>query len=638
MGKKFYTVKQVAETLGFSTNTVYKYLDEGRIKATRLGGEGRFRIPESEVVRLLGDKQEGILPEQVAESVPHSISQPVAQVQDDPPALSIQEDKTERLSISTRLGNINLFDWFIATYAIFVGFSSLLFPYYTQDISFEPYLYLHMSIKISLVLLALSYVVFHLFLSKRKTLHMVIQILLGLAFIFLGIPAFETGNYLNASGSFSVAAVILVFAFIKTNDFLKFFTFTLLTTSMAGAIVIFHPGLFPLQSIGQWIAENTDLYILIFIFSVITFLLTGILGYLKSPKVLFFAMAMIGGGSAVYAAVSTSQGFWEQGVQAILFGAFAFIFPLYRKFDSVSKYSKRELVESFAWFIVVLIAGIVLVLYVQNSFMDNAYKENIKALQAARSIIKSDLEQAQEEVSRFGTDKNILTEIMKEEKDIPLLQDVVKGFYDNSSILRRVLVVDKDGNGLAIYPEDSTFNGLDLADRDYFFESKLTKKMIVSDVIRPRTPGTSLAIIISFPLVDDEGNFYGVLGGSVDFDKVGRHLDDLKFGTNGEFVVADHTKKIIINKDPNKLLLPLELDGALSLAVDGQSGNTQSYDEDGTLSIKTYAPIDPYGWGIKAQQPIVELIRNNSRTSFIIFIVTILLGIGSLLSTLYFKR
>ena len=53
---KTYTVKQVAVALGFSTNTVYKYLDEGKIKATRLGSEGRFRIPESEVTRLLGER------------------------------------------------------------------------------------------------------------------------------------------------------------------------------------------------------------------------------------------------------------------------------------------------------------------------------------------------------------------------------------------------------------------------------------------------------------------------------------------------------------------------------------------------------------------------------------------------------
>ena len=53
---RIYTVKEVARLLGFSTNTIYKYLDEGKIKSTRLGEEGRFRIPQKEVAKLLGLK------------------------------------------------------------------------------------------------------------------------------------------------------------------------------------------------------------------------------------------------------------------------------------------------------------------------------------------------------------------------------------------------------------------------------------------------------------------------------------------------------------------------------------------------------------------------------------------------------
>jgi|SRR3989344_3142024 len=55
---RIYTVKEVARLLGFSTNTIYKYLDEGKIKSIRLGKEGRFRIPQKEVVKLLGLKGE----------------------------------------------------------------------------------------------------------------------------------------------------------------------------------------------------------------------------------------------------------------------------------------------------------------------------------------------------------------------------------------------------------------------------------------------------------------------------------------------------------------------------------------------------------------------------------------------------
>lgn len=47
---KLYTVKQVAHVLGVSTNTIYKYLNEGKIKALRFGKRGRFRIYETELI------------------------------------------------------------------------------------------------------------------------------------------------------------------------------------------------------------------------------------------------------------------------------------------------------------------------------------------------------------------------------------------------------------------------------------------------------------------------------------------------------------------------------------------------------------------------------------------------------------
>ncbi|MCL4199842.1 helix-turn-helix domain-containing protein, partial [Patescibacteria group bacterium] len=49
---KTYTVKEVADILGFSTNSIYTFLKEKRIRGVRIG-KGRFRIPEEELSRIL---------------------------------------------------------------------------------------------------------------------------------------------------------------------------------------------------------------------------------------------------------------------------------------------------------------------------------------------------------------------------------------------------------------------------------------------------------------------------------------------------------------------------------------------------------------------------------------------------------
>lgn len=52
---KLYTVKEAAQIVGVSTNTLYKYLLEGRIKSARgTARQGRFRIPHPALEAFLG--------------------------------------------------------------------------------------------------------------------------------------------------------------------------------------------------------------------------------------------------------------------------------------------------------------------------------------------------------------------------------------------------------------------------------------------------------------------------------------------------------------------------------------------------------------------------------------------------------
>ncbi|MCJ7826380.1 helix-turn-helix domain-containing protein, partial [Patescibacteria group bacterium] len=81
-----YTVKQIASILGFSTNSIYTFLKEKRIRGIRMGKTGRFRISENELQHLLGvfrktkltEKDEELLspPSLLLPSKPFSLSIP----------------------------------------------------------------------------------------------------------------------------------------------------------------------------------------------------------------------------------------------------------------------------------------------------------------------------------------------------------------------------------------------------------------------------------------------------------------------------------------------------------------------------------------------------------------------------------
>lgn len=54
--KKILNVKQAAKILGVSTNTMYKYLNQGTITAARGHGQASFRIPLTSLEFFLGSK------------------------------------------------------------------------------------------------------------------------------------------------------------------------------------------------------------------------------------------------------------------------------------------------------------------------------------------------------------------------------------------------------------------------------------------------------------------------------------------------------------------------------------------------------------------------------------------------------
>lgn len=50
-----YSVKEASLILGFSTNSIYKFLDQGRLRSSRgNSATGRFRIPHSSLEKFVG--------------------------------------------------------------------------------------------------------------------------------------------------------------------------------------------------------------------------------------------------------------------------------------------------------------------------------------------------------------------------------------------------------------------------------------------------------------------------------------------------------------------------------------------------------------------------------------------------------
>ena len=109
---KTYTVKDVASILGYSTNSIYTFLKEKRIKGVRVG-KGRFRIPEEELSRILH------LSKKTASSTVL-------------PIITKDNQIIPEVVARTDVLDADLFDWFIGISSVISGVALFLFNISSQ--------------------------------------------------------------------------------------------------------------------------------------------------------------------------------------------------------------------------------------------------------------------------------------------------------------------------------------------------------------------------------------------------------------------------------------------------------------------------------------------------------------------------
>src|SRR3989344_387901 len=288
--KKTYTVKQLADALGFSTNTVYKYLLEGKIKATRLGKEGRFRIQEEEVMRLLGLKGEKpqIAPAFVIASEAKQSLSTVGQGQLDGIVSSPTAPRNDKLALLTKVSNPDLFDWFLSLTAIFLGIAFFLFPLHYQYITFEPYRIWLMVLKFALIGLGVALMAADVFIPVKKFHHhAIIRLPLMLTFAGLAAIFYLTGEHWSATYFLSLAVFTFLPVFWSDGAFFKFTGFVYFLTLTSGWVWARDPQVFVFADIRDFVYAYSGTFEIVLTAAASLFFILLIFTYSKSQSLLF---------------------------------------------------------------------------------------------------------------------------------------------------------------------------------------------------------------------------------------------------------------------------------------------------------------------------------------------------------------
>ena len=87
-----------------------------------------------------------------------------------------------------------------------------------------------------------------------------------------------------------------------------------------------------------------------------------------------------------------------------------------------------------------------------------------------------------------------------------------------------------------------------ISDRDYFKAVFSNKKTVISDVLISKTTGKP-AVVIAVPIFSAQGEFQGILGGTLDLAIIEEMRSKIKIGETGYAFITDSKGQVLAHPD-----------------------------------------------------------------------------------------
>ena len=536
--KRFYTVKEAAEILGFSTNTIYKYLDEGKLKGKRIG-RGRFKIPYEQLEPFLT----------VPEKVEHVIEEK-AQGTKISEALKEAEDSFE--GIAPERKDFIFFRFFLGLTIFGTGFINLIWPDPTSLLNgISKYLF-SFSLIVAGVMTLWTSIIWKKFQKLAETTQLVTILIL----VYATFVTFLSKNYPLSIflGSFAIILISqsargLIVCF-ETGSFKKEFTFYTLAAISIGFINYVVPSFFTVTFISQFALTNKTLFAVLWSLFVV---LPAIYMVVKDDRKLFYiAFSLFAILAFIVGAGASARGIWDLSYAAFLYGIFAaFLLWWTAKGTPVIEERFYVITLAFFWIALALGLGLLSVSSLQNKFKAATAEKMQTRLSEISKDVNTLFVEADSLVDSDNKKQAYANVILSGDTERAILTG--KAIFDKSINLRRVLLLNKDGLVLGAYPRNSVLQGANLSSREYFQVVIKSLRSYVSTIFEPLI---NTRIVVKAIPVFQGNTLVGMIA-------IAYNLEDLtdKYqspGSEGDFYAYDEGGNYVINIDKSKIGQPVD--------------------------------------------------------------------------------
>lgn len=613
-----YTVKQVAEILGYSTNSIYSFLKEKRIKGVRVG-KGRFRIPQSELNRLLlitKSQTSAIKQMERMESGAGAFIMPdggvIAAHEAAPPfSLSVLG--------RTHAVTANIFDWFIGVGAIVSGVALFLFNQTFDVVHVQSVAPIVSATRILLIGGGIGILLTNLFYDTHRIWHRVFHGVLVVAGVVMTILLATTRD-IDAVGIYgTLTAVIALTMFVRLGKIIPFALYLTLLAIAAPIVVFVAPTDFHVAVLIN--ALHMTPVVTGVVLSVISFVFILLLWLgMYRNQALFLVCSYVAAGAYFFLGFSFAQSqFWSRAFYFMIVALTCMYLPSWKDLSLTGNKKAHALaIGMFGALTAVILLGIMIVYVCQLNVVAIVNGEDAQKVDFARTVLETDVQSVKSMVTIASINPALIAAVQA--KDTKTLADLSRIIFESGHSIRRIVIVDKNGQAIFLYPF-GTFDQTDLSFRDYFIQSRDTGKLYISDMFEALTDGSHRKVVsISAPLYTSDKQFAGVFVASLDLAAISARLQKIAVTDRGEYVVVldSHGKRIM---HPTLALIgtDTEPDDPTLLGLQGKTGVAQGHTYDGIYSMIAYAGIDSsLHWAIALKAPFNKIYALSNTANIIV--------------------
>ena len=627
---KTYTVKEVADILGFSTNSIYTFLKEKRIRGVRIG-KGRFRIPEEELSRILhlskkSRERDAVAPDLAAVVGRDITDLPIttASVVQTGDAIFI-EPRVDSAGISRGLLAPNIFDWYIGLGAIVAGVALFLFNSTLTTEEFPRMTLIYPIIRVVLIACGMGIIISGLF-SQTKRWHHVFHILLSAMGFFNAFGLIKSGDIEGGVLYGALALVIVLTNFIPFGGIVSIGLYVSLIAFLVPATILIFPMDAHIQALSDFLGMQTFVMGILSLLISMTFVIIFWIGYARDRKLFMLAAWFLTLGDIAVAIWYAHLQYWSRSFFILVLGTFTALLPYWWPLQQeLSRRYKILLHGLFVGLGAVFVFAVFIVYLLQQNIWSVREREIMSKVHVGHTRLNNAITSVQSSLVVAASNTDFVKSVNK--PDIATLNKYSKIIYESNPNIRRLIFLNKDGQGVALYPY-GTFDEPNFAYRDYFQQTKNTGKLFVSDVFQARSDQAGrYVVVIAAPLYDGD-EFAGVVTASMDLNRIGMLLDQVAAGGQGEYFVVVDAKGIILSHPIEKFIGTLvpETD-PLHRALKGEDGLVKGMLLEKMPGMMGYAYVPELRWAISLRLPSAKVFSLVTESIWIVFgLVVVLIG------------